>query len=1157
MKDQTKRPLSSSAVRALLKRDDIGGPHIASQEDPYCEVLVQSISFFGGDYLVSPGFGEGTVGDVENLADAAFRSDWMPQELRVPALHLIQGLLIVSNLVLTRAGLSRGTLPGRAPGGPIEVPSASRIEELARAAFVSHDDLESHSVWLPTVVDTFALDPGQLTEPCDDAITEDRLFETPFLRVEGGYQVTVPLDLLLTVRYHLLRLAHQKGLLEQLGSRYRAAALRRVERLLPPCVEPRLLSRDGVMDRYLFSLDHATDLHLICATDSLSDWTPDNFWGSYDNQAAMERLNHLVSAGERAKYSKAETVFHLVIADSPGRFSSWGVTSAKGADPMLVARADDLEIILHSERDGVLGLLYFAEALDRFPCQIVSTNILDQYTCYVGNGRSFYLSDEALPDAVVFEVGDGYFERAKFFEESDRHGVQPPLPGSPVVQAVRQYKSDAPEIYFVGPSASFEGFVVEAAGVEVYICPDPSSEDMSGSMALLLEAVAYWVRECIVNGALTPKTVKSHVVVSTSQLPDWTEEIDSFSSVQSVIAARGEDSLTLRFTDRFVFDLGSASNLAERGLVEALLAHLFALEADISRFVDLIAPLGPKRMINAFTASKSPELSGERLPPPQTGHDQVTAQILDALGEWLRHPEGGGCAVGSLLGMERTKVLNKAVGHLFKLLEAELERYKHDALLDHLTAQHEALIRSAHLEVELLSSRVACFGAEAETTRQLVDHRRRGVIARRALGFLIEYVAAQPPTGDRELALRDYNWLLAVAAQIIHLGTASDFLHYNLADFEISILPSGRLGTSRDEPIDLAIEAYAEAAGQRAIQAALAPPADRGEVTSDLSILHESAEAMRSEFGFTFEELRDVCGGLLDLGVGEPVTRIPRSDAIDEIVNLRGMPQDVVDTVLCAITLEKRSAFMSIGPDAVPWRFNRNMSYVRRPLVLQGEELVFGLRSLIHVGYYWYSGLTSGRLQATARTQPMKKFISRARRRINAAFADEVGRRLAGLGLDVRVSVNKVAGRRITDACGLDLGDIDILAWHPPTRSFVAVEAKDFEVAKTPAEISHEIVKLFNGRSGKRPQRSSIEKHKRRLAWLEANLSKVLPHFGLNEEPGDCQVSGVVVTSEPLVSPLARASEVKIVPFPDLTLDALGLGPNPRSKKSSNRPRRH
>lgn len=111
-------PVSPSAVRSILKREDIGGHRILMQEDPYSEVLIHSISFTGGPYLVSAGSGEHTVADLEDLVDAAFRERWMPDELRGPARQLIQGLLTVSDIVLKRAGLTRGTPPGGSAGTP-------------------------------------------------------------------------------------------------------------------------------------------------------------------------------------------------------------------------------------------------------------------------------------------------------------------------------------------------------------------------------------------------------------------------------------------------------------------------------------------------------------------------------------------------------------------------------------------------------------------------------------------------------------------------------------------------------------------------------------------------------------------------------------------------------------------------------------------------------------------------------------------------------------------------------------------------------------------------------------------------------------------------------------------------------------------------------
>ena len=204
------------------------------------------------------------------------------------------------------------------------------------------------------------------------------------------------------------------------------------------------------MNRSLFALDAATDLHVIAATDPLSDWTPKEVWGMYDTHAVLNRIGHLLKPGERSAYSSAETVLHLVITDSPGRSSFWGVPNVDGADPVLISRADDLEVMLHSEPDGALGLLYFAEAVDRRPGESMSTNILDEYTTYEDHEKSFYFSDDGPPNFVLFQAGDGYFQRERFFEETDRHGIEAPVSGRPMVQARRRYNRDTPR----SPSSS-------------------------------------------------------------------------------------------------------------------------------------------------------------------------------------------------------------------------------------------------------------------------------------------------------------------------------------------------------------------------------------------------------------------------------------------------------------------------------------------------------------------------------------------------------------------------------------------------------------------------------------------------------------------------------------------------------------------------------
>ena len=1128
--------MSSSAVRALLKTDDIGGSHVRMEEDPYSEVLIQSISFHGGPYLVSPGSGEHTVADLENLLDAMFREQWMPDDIRTPARQLVQGLLTVSDLVLKRAGLTRGTLPGGSAGTPVNVPSAARLKELSQATFISNSELDAHADWLRMVVDTFAISPAELTAPCADDVMDDRLYVTPLLRLPDGYRVALPLDLLIIIRFHLLRFARQADVLEELGRRWRAAAFRRVMRRLPHGSSPLLIEEDGVMSRHLLTVDHELDMHIIVATDPLIDWQLD-VWGSYDTRIALDRLHHLMERSVRQTYSVATTLLHLMITDSPGRSAFWGIPNVDDADPVLFVHSDDLEVMLHNESDGALGLLLFAEAIDRRPGESMSTSILDEFSSYLDHERSFYFSDDEPPTFTVFQTGDGFRPRARYFAETDRHGVIPPAREQVIVQARRLYGQDAPEIFVMEPGSSSIGFVVELGSQDVFITIDANAAELIGVEANLIECVAYWVRECAISTGIQLDSSKTEILLRLGDPEAWKRSSDWSRSEPAVRVSPRTTGFAFELTETFVALLQEGQNTAERELVSQLLAHLFEVtRADLGTSLNAAIPLGSKRMLSAFNQNADPDMLATKLPSPLTGHDQVIAQLLDELGVWLRSPGGGNLPIAVLRGEDRVKALNSAVAHLFGLLESEISAYDSQMLLEFLIAQNEALIHDIKFNAMMLRSRLACFGEQSQTVDELVDRRKSSATAHRANRFLIEYVAAQPPGGTRAVTTRSYYRLIAIAREITDRATASDFLHYDLADFEVSILRSERLGLNRDEPVTVAMDAYSAASGLRSVQAAQRPESVETDGFDINEFVERSADAMRAEFGFTFMELRDVCGGLLDLASADEISRVSRSTAVSAIVAERGLTEEVVDAVLAGICLSQRNSFLEIKEDAFPWRFNRNMSYVRRPIVARGDELVFGFRSIYRLGPYWLDNLLSGRLQGRAQTIEMRQCISEARGRINNAFARSVSVRLQQLGMETRLSVKKFGKRRIADADGQDLGDVDVLAYDPKAKLILAVEAKDFEVARIPAEIANELQKLFEGKNGKK---STAELHGRRVEWLRENVAEVTDALGLDLGGAPWDVRGMVVTSDPLITPLVASSPIPVVPFDDLTSQTL------------------
>jgi len=1148
----------SSAIRALLKVDDVGGPDVLRQEDPYSDVLVQSIDFAGGPYLVSSGSGDHTTTDVKNLIDAMLREHWMDNDLYQPTFRLVHSLLIVSDLVLRRAGLQRGTLPRGSARTPVDVPGAARLKELASAAFISSDDLDSYGPWLRIVIDTLALDPGTLTEPCGDDITDDRLHMYPFLRLDDGYRVVLPLDLLVTMRFHFLRFAKQAGQLEELGRRWRTAALHCVMRLLDPDRTAILLEEDDLVTRYLLPIDDRRDLHVVLATDPLTNWDT-NVWGHvHDTQAVLARLAHLMAPEERRTYSSASTLLHLVISDNPGGGAFWGVPNINDADPMLIIRSDDLEVMLHHEPDGPLGLLLFAEAQDRRPGDAFITDILDEFSVYEESEKSFYFSDGPQPTFTVFQTGEALAPRAKYQLEADMHGVVPPLDPQIIIPARRRYRSDGPGIYMVDPRSPFRGYVVELNASSVFITVDLDDDEPVGVEADLMESAAYWVWECANRVGAVPTVPTVEIVLKLSSPGSWLRPSGWSQSDPAVRVSARASGFNFEITETFVALLQEGDNLAERGLVSALLESLFAVAvADLPNVLDRVAPTGSKRMLNAFNQGQAPDMWAKGLPRPLTGHSQVTAQLLDALGDWLRSPSGGNFPTGGFDGDDRVAALNAAVKYLFERLESEIVAYEPRGLLDYLIAQNESLLHNAKFLGIMLRARIACFGENSEAATDLVEERKASASAQRANRFLIEYVAARPPTGTEQVQTREYYGLLSIAREIAERGTASDFLHYRLADFEVSILESGRLGVEPDHPVHQAMETYAVNSGSRSLREAqtddsVDDSADESNPFDFAEFLATSAEATRAEFGFTFDELREVCGGLLDLGAADQVNRVDRTLAIAEISSSRSLTPATVERVLDKITLVPRASFMSIGYDAVPWRFNRDVSYIRRPVVQQGSDLVFGFRTLYRLGQYWVDNLLSGRLQGRAKTDEMIKFISQTRRRINHQFAQQVARKLDRLGFTTRLSVKKFGKKRVADPDGNVIGDIDVFAFHEASNTIVAVEAKDFEIARTPVEIANEVEKLFTGRNGKR---STVELHSRRIDWLRDNIVIVAADLGL---PASTRVKvlGAVVTSEPLITPLVTDSLFPVVAIDDLTTEAVGVDARrQRSRRGQSRGR--
>jgi hypothetical protein len=95
---------------------------------------------------------------------------------------------------------------------------------------------------------------------------------------------------------------------------------------------------------------------------------------------------------------------------------------------------------------------------------------------------------------------------------------------------------------------------------------------------------------------------------------------------------------------------------------------------------------------------------------------------------------------------------------------------------------------------------------------------------------------------------------------------------------------------------------------------------------------------------------------------------------------------------------------------------------------------------------------------------------------------------------------------------GEDIGDIDVLVIDHEAKLVLAIEVKDFEFARTPVELKHELDKLFIG------DKSTLFHHKERLRLLETNLEQIHQHFALQGEFHEWHIQGEIVASRDLLA---------------------------------------
>jgi hypothetical protein len=1153
----------------------VNRPVFGASADPFNNVFTDEFLFHYGSFVVFPGLREEAFFMVRMLARGVLhRRRDLPLDFFQPAQRLAAATLMVSDAMARKAGLHRCVEPAPQPNN-YAVAGGQDPEHLKNAVSFSAADLAQSLQPLP--IESLAPLVQELPAPFDDAVPPMTPLHRPLIRDDDRYVVAAPHFLLPALVHGLLELAREHDQLKTVAARFHDAVYASVlqsavylgwdeiDAGLPPLAGLRAHESVFVFDRDKLA-------NVLVVSDDLVTFDGDPF-SSWDAQALAPALEQrLAQVRDRllATPQQPEQVLQIVVVQGLDRPYVFALEDGGEEAPRLVLTAADLETIALLDGGRRLLLWKYARARQRFldRTHAVGGGELDLFHLYRENDDSFYLSDEALPDAgLVLPEGVGALRR-EVQRRRDLHGAQY-INGALVEVMLTQQQREIP-IYMPMPPPPGErrALLVEGYALPVWIFgPEELPDQRYGARyAQMIEALAYWMWRFTPSLAELGEPIEQRcrqLWLEVELVPDeaWFGDPAAVASVEAdeVIECVADSPcrLRVRLHAGFLGVVDRADNEGERELMRHVLRGLRAVEAlgrdgdedqllddaAIEAAVEAHAPLGPRKVIVLIDTSTDPTLDNRGLPPARfvAGHDE--AEAMDELGDCLIDELG--LPIGPIAPDRRTEVLNAAVAFHLRQLAELVSTLSPTGLLEWLVLANEALTADFNRMRFEIPTKDACYGDVGDIHEQLAERLPKSSAASIANRFLIEYIAARPPSGQTAMSQALYDQLLALAAQLHNRGYFSDLIHFRLDDAPVSVLPSRRLGVGRDtrfmEGRDAFLGQFARGEVARSVDR-FPRLWRREEAPSEPPDVSEYDAALEEELGLTLTEMGAFFGAVAAGGYardGEPKVALV-AELMDELEHALGWPRERVERAFDLLALRPRAQFAPPGEpfrleDVYPWRFNRPLSYVRRPLLVRpshrGDEVVWGVRHCYVAHQYFGRLVIDGYLKAES--PRMRALIGRLRdedgREFNKSVTELFERQE---GLVVRPQVKKIGRVRIERRPGEDLGDIDVLVADPAERRLRAVEAKDLAVARTPAELDNELAATFQSR----PDRQAAnDRHVERVDWLRDHLGDVLAWLGLgDEDPTLWTVDGLVVLDIELMSPHLTDPPFPVVTYREL-----------------------
>lgn len=1168
--------ISSNQLRILIQSKEIGDD-VLHAEDPFNNLFTVNQMFYGGSYTVFRGIDDDTDFILKCLLKSLFFSpDLKQSKAYLKYAHDVTlSALLLSHLVTERSGLKRGVAPSSTPNGVPIVPDTHRLRQLSNAVSITREEIQqillAHNLSIDSLTSLVTI--GGTRKIARYEFEDGMLFNRPIVRYQSVYVLALPGRILPAIRHILLCKAIENGVAEVVGKIFGDAVWSSVTASLnyldmhplkinnlPPLDQPSL--REG-----FFEFDADKVLHVMLISDPLDNYDCDITYGDWNDETISDQIASRIQQIQEICPSwdlPPQNILHLALVQSIGRAFAYEMRSPSDTHCLFMSPSD-LETIALLEAGNSLALWQFALASYKLRerSRVQTFSRLDEYYHFRRLDYSYYFSDDARPNFVSISPDGAKDLRLEVIQRHDWHSILS-YKGQVYTEVTALYSTPHIPIYVErkiidSRYTSWPALAVEGYKIPIWVVSSSRSSEMPeqyhGYYSMLTDMVAYWLWQFtpLLSSIVEIISANEQRIILYLELADeeqWLSPPDTFGSANDTFHMIETDlyscTLTLKLDASILEILNEPDNMGERQLVKAVIQRFrdflhskdqeLLSESIIDSAIEKIAPLGKKKKAFILNQNQLPEADARSLPTFRSVQSYEKQVLLDELGTHLLTVEQ--LRIGSIDDDKRVGVLQKVVGFYYQKLANLVATLNSDNLIEILIAQHEALLQE-YAEYSLtIPTSIACFGELANKEKDIIDRLQVFFEAGIASRFIIEYVTSKLPNGTQQFSLSIYDQLQAIASKMFSFATQSDLIYYGLSDIKMSMLPSERLGSDVTKFDDikkgfLSLFAIGEI-GRADKIFDLHWRFDQTEQGTDKlnKIAEELNLAFATDYKYPLKDHLELMDAAYSVGanIHPTVICLTYEDTVGRLATVLSWDTSKVTEVLDNLALRPRNDFFDTAPfdrdDVYPWRFNRALSYLRRPFLFRVREgtleVLWGQRHIHSARTYLYNLCFSGRLRA--KSDVLRKVLGKINNYEGELFNQQVANYLAKFpNLIIQVGVRKIGHLRLTNDSG-DIGDIDVLIADPKQHILFLIECKDFSVARTPKEVANEFANLFVG------DKSKVNLHIRRVEWVKHHVAETLSWLGINNDKL-WEAQGIIVLNQELMSPLMHNPPLPVVPL--------------------------